>query len=160
MREPDTIIPLRELTTNSSQHKNHQTPPISPRHLTRSNTNCNGVHTNGSKNVLLPPTSGSTRRSHLRRVKLPSDSPKNNSFGFSFKGKEKKLKDDSQIEVQVEHMEKDAKKVEKKTNTNGDLAKVNNESNGAKVTVVVDYEPQKNSSQSHTLRQSDNVKIL
>ena len=84
----DTIIPLRELTTNSSQHKNHQTPPISPRHLTRSNTNCNGVHTNGSKNVLLPPTGGSTRRSHLRRVKLPSDSPKNNSFGFSFKGKE------------------------------------------------------------------------
>ena len=49
---------------------------------------------------------------------------------------------------------------QKKTNTNGDLAKVNNESNGAKVTVVVDYEPQKNSSQSHTLRQSDNVKIL
>ena len=85
----DTIIPLRELTTNSSQHKNHQTPPISPRHLTRSNTNCNGVHhTNGSKNVLLPPTGGSTRRSHLRRVKLPSNSPKNNSFGFSFKGKE------------------------------------------------------------------------
>ena len=84
----DTIIPLRELTTNSSQAKNHQTPPISPRHLTRSNTNCNGVHTNGSKNVLLPPTGGSTRRSHLRRVKLPSDSPKNNSFGFSFKGKE------------------------------------------------------------------------
>ena len=28
------------------------------------------------------------------------------------------------------------------------------------MTVVVDYEPQKNSSQSHTLRQSDNVKIL
>ena len=123
---------MRELTTNSSQHKNHQTPPISPRHLTRSNTNCNGVHTNGSKNVLLPPTGGSTRRSHLRRVKLPSDSPKNNSFGFSFKGKEvlksneshprtnntykhifqKKLKDESQIEVQLEHMEKDAKKVE------------------------------------------------
>ena len=49
---------------------------------------------------------------------------------------------------------------QKKSNTNGDLAKVNNESNGAKVTVVVDYEPQKNSSQSHTLRQSDNVKIL
>ena len=49
---------------------------------------------------------------------------------------------------------------QKKINTNGDLAKVNNESNGAKVTVVVDYEPQKNSSQSHTLRQSDNVKIL
>ena len=49
---------------------------------------------------------------------------------------------------------------QKKNAIHEDLTKVNNQSNGAKVTVVVDYEPQKDSSQSHTLRQSDNSKIL
>ena len=49
--------------------------------------------------MLLPPSSGicskqnSTKRSHLRKIRLPSeDSPKNNSFGFSFRSNSKEVR--------------------------------------------------------------------
>ena len=56
---------------------------------------------NSTRNSLVPPSSGlcskqgslyskqgSTKKSHLRKVRLPSDSSKNSSFGFSMRSKE------------------------------------------------------------------------
>ena len=76
------LLQLHELTPA-------QTPQVTPRHFSSKN---------GNQNLLVPPPSGicskqnSTKKSHLRKIRLPEDSPKNNSFGFSFRSNSKEVR--------------------------------------------------------------------
>merc|ERR1711953_70494 len=139
---------------------------MSPRHFSSATTTTvmsNGGNGNHStRNSLVPPSSGlcskqgslyskqgSTKKSHLRKVRLPSDSSKNSSFGFSMRSKEKKSKnlinkpDDVLIQVQVGPLDgsDDIQTLQKEENNINveNVAKINNEnssSGSAKVTIM------------------------